>query len=173
MRKCHIRYYSMQFSPTNWPARKPAHRPRSAVFAPNFKRFQSSYASKMRRLGLLLLVLTMAQSLELSLGGSIALGSEASKRVERTYPIYPPAPSHQSIDQAKKKTQGCLSCHRDSDAYSMHDNPGVVLGCTDCHGGDASVYASDDSHKGGEQYRRTLESAHVLPRYPEDRKSVV
>jgi len=122
----------------------------------------------MRRLGLLLLVLTMAQSLELSLGGSIALGSEASKRVERTYPIYPPAPSHQSIDQAKKKTQGCLSCHRDSDAYSMHDNPGVVLGCTDCHGGDASVYASDDSHKGGEQYRRTLESAHVLPRYPDD-----
>jgi hypothetical protein len=39
----------------------------------------------------------------------------------------------------------------------------VVLGCTDCHGGDASVVFHP-----GEDTRHVLEQAHVLPRYPGD-----
>jgi hypothetical protein len=40
------------------------------------------------------------------------------------------------------------------------------LGCTDCHGGNADVFA----HEGAEHsdYDHAMEEAHVLPSYPED-----
>ena len=67
-----------------------------------------------------------------------AFGAEA-KPVERTYTTHPPAPSFQTQDAADAKSHGCLTCHTDSDAKTMHVSSAVVLGCTDCHGGDASV----------------------------------
>ena len=61
---------------------------------------------------------------------------------------------------------GCMSCHTDTDSLSMHASPGVILGCTDCHGGNADVFA----HEGAEHsdYDHAMEEAHVLPSYPED-----
>src|SRR5512141_326786 len=49
------------------------------------------------------------------------------------------APADQSLAAVNRKSIGCLGCHERTDAMSMHDNPAVKLGCTDCHGGDASV----------------------------------
>ena len=46
----------------------------------------------------------------------------------------------------------------------MHENPGVVLGCADCHGGDSSVIGS------AEQMHDVslIQEAHGLPSYPEE-----
>mgnify|MGYP003323860764 FL=1 len=46
----------------------------------------------------------------------------------------------------------------------MHESPGVVLGCTDCHGGDSRVIGSVEKMHD----LSLIEHAHVLPSYPED-----
>lgn len=68
-----------------------------------------------------------------------AAGGEEPQIVE--YPFYPPAPKAQTQAEADTKSNGCVSCHTASDRHTMHSNPAVVLGCTDCHGGDALVQA--------------------------------
>ncbi|MGE5523908.1 MAG: hypothetical protein ACM3SS_09330, partial [Rhodospirillaceae bacterium] len=52
----------------------------------------------------------------------------------------------------------------------MHANPAVVVGCTDCHGGDARIkkpasaeYRGKDAHA----YRVAMDKAHVPPKYPD------
>jgi len=42
----------------------------------------------------------------------------------------------------------------------------VVLGCTDCHGGNASVFATDISDHNAPSYVAARDKAHVLPKYP-------
>jgi len=91
-------------------------------------------------------------------------GAEGEKPRKVDYPVYPPAPARQSQSEADVKSAGCMSCHTDSDATTMHTSPAVVLGCTDCHGGDATVYAPDARN---EAYDVARDRAHVLPRYPE------
>lgn len=63
--------------------------------------------------------------------------------------------AHNWIDQtpaeAFKKSRGCLECH--AGAEDMHQSPNVVLGCTDCHGGNATPGL-------------TQRKAHVQPRNP-------
>jgi hypothetical protein len=48
-------------------------------------------------------------------------------------------PARNWIDQtpgeASRKSAGCVECHKTTDAHTMHTSPNVVLGCTDCHGG--------------------------------------
>ncbi|MEO5802118.1 MAG: hypothetical protein ABIR24_01205 [Verrucomicrobiota bacterium] len=39
----------------------------------------------------------------------------------------------QTHEEAFAKSRGCLECHKG--AKDMHNSPNVVLGCTDCHGG--------------------------------------
>jgi hypothetical protein len=72
----------------------------------------------------------------------MAAGGETPHKVD--YPFYPPAPKSQTQSMADTKSQGCVTCHTSSDRHTMHSNPAVVLGCTDCHGGDASVQAPAD-----------------------------
>jgi hypothetical protein len=66
----------------------------------------------------------------------------------------PPA-RHWLIDQtresAQRKSSGCLECHKGIDRLSMHISDNVVLGCTDCHGGNATPGL-------------TMRKAHVEPR---------
>ncbi|WP_113955917.1 hypothetical protein [Arenicella xantha] len=69
------------------------------------------------------------------------------------YPVYPPAPKAQTQAEADTKSSGCVSCHTASDRHTMHSNPAVVLGCTDCHGGDSSIEAPvADSHEKPESH---------------------
>ena len=80
---------------------------------------------------------------------------------EISVPKFPPAasahalPKPNVIDQAQteadRKSRGCLQCHAGSE--SMHVSPNVVLGCTDCHGGNATPGL-------------TQRQAHVAPRNP-------
>jgi len=56
----------------------------------------------------------------------------------------------QAKPDAERKSWGCVRCHQG--VGDMHNKSTVTLGCTDCHGGDAS---SIDKNK-----------AHVHPRFP-------
>jgi hypothetical protein len=108
----------------------------------------------------------------LLLPGSVdfATSSEAATAVERHYVTAPPAPAMQSTEDAAAKSAGCLDCHTKTDQPTMHANPGVVLGCADCHGGAAGVRwigANDrDTQRNDAAYARARDAAHVLPRYP-------
>ena len=57
----------------------------------------------------------------------------------------------QSQADADKKSRGCLECHLGVEP--MHASPNVVLGCTDCHGGNAAPGLKQTQ-------------AHVAPRNP-------
>jgi hypothetical protein len=98
---------------------------------------------------------------------SIAIAAEEEKPVERTYVTAPPAPASQSPEEAARKSAGCVSCHTASDQKTMHANPAIQIGCTDCHGGDATVALPAGTAKDAAAYVQTRERAHVLPRYPE------
>jgi hypothetical protein len=102
-------------------------------------------------------------------GGSFASGG-GDKEVERTYVTAPNAPAFQTWEQADQKSAGCITCHTDSDRKTMHANPAVVLGCTDCHGGDATVSAPPGDHD-DVAHHDAAERAHVLPRFPSRWKS--
>jgi hypothetical protein len=75
----------------------------------------------------------------------------------------PPAPATQTAADAQRKSAGCETCHTTTDRHTMHRNPGVILGCADCHGGDASVRASG-LKRGDAAYVAAMRKAHVLPR---------
>ena len=93
--------------------------------------------------------------------------SEAEKPVKRVYAMTPAAPAFQNWDEADGKSAGCRSCHTESDAKTMHMSPAVVLGCTDCHGGDAKVMLTGGLKQGEAGYAALRDKAHVLPRFPE------
>ena len=120
-------------------------------------------APMLRSLSLVLLFACL--SFVLPLTPAVAAGGE--KAVDRVYAPAPPAPRRQSPQQAEAKSEGCVSCHTDTDAKTMHENPAVTLGCTDCHGGDAGV-SRPEGAEGilDKRYLAALEAAHVLPRYP-------
>lgn len=125
----------------------------------------------------------------------VEAGSDHEVAVKRNYTMAPAPPEHQSVEAADLKSTGCVSCHTSSGHKTMHENPGVVLGCTDCHGGDAAVMspgggpgtgaasahreesaqaapkASKDAHAPAREdlspYARARDKAHILPRYPD------
>lgn len=94
--------------------------------------------------------------------------AEGEKPVARDYSrvIAAPAPETQSVAQMEEKSAGCMTCHVATDAPTMHLSPAVRLGCTDCHGGDASVRGDSDLPFDHADYIAARDLAHVLPRYP-------
>ena len=99
--------------------------------------------------------------------GSLALACAASEGhalVERHYEMAPDAPKSQTQGEADAKSSGCSTCHTKTDRHTMHANPAVVLGCTDCHGGNASVAVTAGLDAKSSEYRKALDAAHVLPR---------
>ncbi len=95
-----------------------------------------------------------------------AFASEGEKPRKVEYPYYAPAPEKQTWLDADGKSTGCVSCHSESDASTMHVSRAVVLGCIDCHGGDASV-RPPSGVTAGEQYDLARDRAHVQPLYPD------
>ena len=83
---------------------------------------------------------TSASALGLASLGLPVVGraAEEEKPLKITYRFTPPAPREQSEADVSAKSEGCYSCHTRTDQPSMHATPAVRLGCTDCHGGDAS-----------------------------------
>jgi hypothetical protein len=90
----------------------------------------------------------------------------AGEPIDRHYVTAPASPAAQSPEEADAKSVGCRSCHTQTDSATMHPNAAVNLGCTDCHGGNASVSLAAGAARGSAEYLKMQESAHVLPRYP-------
>ena len=98
-----------------------------------------------------------------------AIAAGAYHKVERQYAFTPAAPAAQSAHAVQTKSEGCQSCHTETDNKTMHANPAVQLGCTDCHGGDAQVFlGAGISSKADLRYKQAMEAAHVLPQYPDE-----
>jgi hypothetical protein len=66
-----------------------------------------------------------------------------------------PIPKKNKVDQTHAtmmlKSRGCIDCHENS--HDPHDSKFVMLGCTDCHGGDPTPGL-------------TMRQAHPMPRNP-------
>ncbi|MEO6388986.1 MAG: hypothetical protein ABIT16_05890 [Croceibacterium sp.] len=101
------------------------------------------------------------------LAGNALRASEGETPVQRTYVTAPSAPASQTAEAMGAKSDGCYSCHVRTDAPTMHETPAVRLGCTDCHGGDASVRGNSELAHDDPTYVAARERAHVLPMYPD------
>jgi hypothetical protein len=102
--------------------------------------------------------------------GTSQLGAaEKVKAVARDYSLVRagPAPQNQEWAAAEAKSAGCATCHTQSDAHTMHRSPAVVLGCVDCHGGNASIRGDAALAHDDPAYVAARDAAHVLPRYPD------
>ncbi|MEA3004325.1 MAG: hypothetical protein QOH81_3113 [Sphingomonadales bacterium] len=113
----------------------------------------------MRRVLALLLCLLVAAPL---------FASEGEKPVVRDYGLVRAlsAPQTQPPEAAEAKSGGCVSCHTDSDQKTMHKTQAVVLGCTDCHGGNAAIRGDPALPPGDPRYVAARDQAHVLPTHP-------
>ncbi|MDX2234089.1 MAG: hypothetical protein NW200_06290 [Hyphomonadaceae bacterium] len=97
---------------------------------------------------------------------SIAAEGETPRVVDYARVRAGPAPKSQSAAAAHAKSDGCLTCHTATDAPTMHQSESVVLGCVDCHGGDAGVRLGAGLRPGEPGYRAAQDAAHVQPTYP-------
>jgi hypothetical protein len=61
-------------------------------------------------------------------------------------------------------SRGCLSCHLGIEP--IHPTGTVQIGCTECHGGDASAARPEGSAPGDAGYDEAKRRAHVAPRFP-------
>ncbi len=95
-----------------------------------------------------------------------AKASDTEKPVARVYPVFPAAKLGMTDAEADQASAGCITCHTDSDAKTMHVSQAVKLGCASCHGGDATVMAPAGLAKTSAPYAALRDRAHVLPRYP-------
>jgi hypothetical protein len=100
-------------------------------------------------------------------GSAQLIASEGEKPRDIKYAFTPPAPQNQGWDEANGKSNGCVSCHTASDQKTMHASPAVVLGCADCHGGDAKIFVQPGLKSTDRDYIAARDKAHVMPRYPE------
>jgi hypothetical protein len=72
----------------------------------------------------------------------------------------------QSQSAADAKSAGCITCHVSEDEPTMHPTRTVRLGCTDCHGGDATASISAGTAQNSEIYAKMKAKAHPQPRDP-------
>jgi mono/diheme cytochrome c family protein len=92
-----------------------------------------------RSMSRLMQMLSIALLAPLFLAPMETMASEEAHLVDRHYIVAPSAPKSQSEAQAQIKSEGCMSCHAKTDRHTMHVNPAVIIGCVDCHGGNAAV----------------------------------
>ncbi len=89
----------------------------------------------------------------------------------------------QSQTDVDAKSAGCLTCHTQTDETTMHPTGTVHLGCTDCHGGDATARRPETTghmvrlkpdtttDTSNAEYVRVKANAHPKPRVPSMWKS--
>src|SRR6202011_5679939 len=71
---------------------------------------------------------------------------------------------NQTQQEADDKSVGCQSCHTTTDSKTMHLTDTVRLGCTDCHGGDATVRVGSDLPVNAPEYQEAKKKAHPAPK---------
>ncbi|NGZ94858.1 MAG: hypothetical protein CV089_01770 [Nitrospira sp. WS110] len=73
----------------------------------------------------------------------------------------------QTDDEVTAKNTGCVSCHTQNDAPTMHLSSAVRLACVDCHGGQSNAVVPKDAAPGSPVYNDMKDKAHVQPKYPD------
>src|SRR5579872_1251946 len=73
----------------------------------------------------------------------------------------------ESQQEADTRSTGCVACHGQTDSSTMHTTGTVHLGCTDCHGGNASVLPASGAQKGSPGYADAKKKAHPRPSIPD------
>ena len=115
-----------------------------------------------RKLFALLAFVTMCAAF----GASVVRAAEEEKPLKIEYRFTPPAPREQSEADVTAKSEGCYSCHTRTDQPSMHATPAVRLGCTDCHGGDASQRGTPSLGYQHPTNKAVMKLAHPQPTLP-------
>ena len=78
--------------------------------------------------------LILALLCSLTVGKAAALlAAEGEHPVDRNYVTAPASPASQTDESVQAKSAGCMTCHTQTDATTMHSNPAVKLGCTVRH----------------------------------------
>jgi len=72
----------------------------------------------------------------------------------------------QTPADAERKSAGCISCHTQTDQPTMHATGTVLLGCADCHGGNANVRIVAGVASASSEYEQAKRQAHPQPRDP-------
>src|SRR3984957_5285254 len=91
-----------------------------------------------------------------ALGDDAGFGPPISVPHDLPQSVLQPKPRNwidQTPAEAQTKSAGCLECHKGIDEHTMHTSPNVVLGCTDCHGGNPTPGL-------------TQRKSHFMPRNP-------
>src|SRR5580692_9547826 len=76
-----------------------------------------------------------------------------------------------SIEEAQRRSAGCVTCHNPMDSPTMHTTGTVHLGCIDCHGGDSQIALPAGIVPASPQYRELTRQAHPRPRFAENARS--
>src|SRR3954469_14526689 len=109
----------------------------------------------MRLTKLTRIVLMFAATAVAGFGATVGSGPQLSVPRELPADHTRAVPEHNRIDQTSEeaalKSNGCLQCH--TGIEPMHSSRNVILGCLDCHGGNATPGL-------------TREKAHARPRNP-------
>src|SRR4051794_16839152 len=71
-------------------------------------------------------------------------------------------PSGQTDEDVARKSAGCLTCHT-PDSRTMHVSK-AEIGCTDCHGGDASAKREETDARESPAFAAAKTRAHIAPR---------
>jgi len=104
--------------------------------------------------------------MSLAVGAQMGRASEEEKPVKVDYRFTPPAPREQSEAAMMAKSEGCYSCHVRTDRPTMHATPAVRLGCTDCHGGDATQVGDATLDYDDPRNLAAMKRAHPQPTLP-------
>jgi hypothetical protein len=70
----------------------------------------------------------------------------------------------QTPEDVEANSAGCMTCHTTTDSMTMHTSPSVRLGCTDCHGGDATIRAAANLSPTSAEYLDAKKRAHPRPK---------
>ncbi len=65
-------------------------------------------------------------------------------------------------------SQGCISCHTQTDSATMHETETVKITCVDCHGGNGEITVPQGLQASSSDYRSAQARAHVLSKNSRD-----
>ncbi len=69
----------------------------------------------------------------------------------------------QTLNESRRRSSGCVSCHGLTDSPSMHTTGTVQLACIDCHGGKGDIQKPASADPKSSEYEKAKREAHPQP----------
>ncbi len=112
-------------------------------------------------------VLALLAILLFALEHGLPAQSRPEMQTPQSSPPSQPSLITQTQADADAKSAGCVTCHVSVDEPTMHPTRTVRLGCTDCHGGNATAGVAPGTPTDSAIYVQMKTKAHPQPREPE------